>query len=388
MNDSMISNSRLKITTNKKLMLISFNTKEGMKLVMDSYISNFINNLEVIAIADVDYKPNLINHDHEVNNLTLLKLSHSRNHVSMAMDVANISLIIKIVTVYIKTKPDICYLISAHPLNPLILIVFRLFARFSNPSVKLVSHIHDIKPHAETKGYAFIDFFQSLQVQQSDMIAVYGNTLKQMLMSHFKVKPERILVTVLGVTRVSESKYLQQSAQVPKYITLTGRLDKYKGIDLFLDAARYFQDHNFDLKFILAGRGDLSEYQDKINHLTNITVINKFLSDDEVDNLIIQSQVVVLPYIDASQSGVIPIAYFNGCPVIVSNVGGLPEAIVVGKTGYVFESGNCAQLIKHIKNIVENKELRHQLGINSFNYYRNQLKWNVIIGKLLQEIMV
>ncbi len=383
----MISTFSLKDLIDKKLMLISFNTKEGMKLLMDSYVDNFVNHIKVIAISDVDYNPDLTKHDTKNNNLQLFKLSHSRNHISMAKDVINILLILKIVTIYIKTKPDACYFVSAHPLNPIILILFRFFARFSNPKVKLISHIHDVKPHAATKGYAFIDFFQSLQIQQSDVIAVYGNTLKQMLISRFKVSPRKVLVTLLGVIRLNDSKYSQNSSSDLMYITLTGRLDKYKGINLFLDAAYYFQEHNFNVRFVLAGRGDLSEYQNRIDALTNTIVINRFLSNDEVDDLMIQSYVVALPYIDASQSGVVPIAYFNGCPVIVSDVGGLPEAVVEGKTGYIFENGNSTQLIEQIKRIVENKELRHQLGSDSFDYYQNQLKWDVIINKLLQEIM-
>jgi glycosyltransferase involved in cell wall biosynthesis len=383
----MIANSDQKPVMNRKLMLISFNAKEGMKLIMDSYIKNFGGIAKITAIADVDYNPELVASNIQNDDFELFKLSHSKNHLSMAMDVFNIFLILKIITIYIRVKPDACYFISAHPLNPIALVLFRLFIEFSNPDVKLVSHIHDVKPHAQTKSYAFIDFFQSLQIQQSDIITVYGKTLKQMLISRFKVSPEKVVVTLLGVIRVNDSKYTKNSSKTLKYVTLTGRLDKYKGIDLFLDAAGYFQAHNFAVQFVLAGRGDLTEYQAKIDALTNITVINRFLSNDEVDDLITNSFVVALPYIDASQSGVIPIAYYNGCPVIVSNVGGLPEAVIEGKTGYVFETGNCSQLVKAIQDIVENKELRKDLGINCFNYYQSQLKWDVIIDKLSKEIM-
>ncbi len=371
----------------KNLMLISFNTKEGMKLIMDSYLSNFITTVKVTAITDRDYEPDIINKQILDSRFNLFKLSNSRKHLSMAMDVFNIRLIVKIINIYITVKPVACYFISAHPLNPIVLALFRMFARLSNPKVKLFSHIHDVKPHAQTKSYAFIDLFQFLQVYQSDVITVYGDVLKQMLINRFNVKPEKVLVTLHGVNRVNDSKYTNKSNKVLKYITLAGRLDKYKGIDLFLDTAQYFQEYNNKIQFVLAGRGDLTEYQDKINSLTNITIINRFLSNDEVDDLMIQSFVVALPYIDASQSGVIPISYYNGCPVIVSDVGGLAEAVVVGKTGYVFEQGNYLQLIGYIKNIVEKHELRAELGRNCFDYYQNQLRWNVIIDNLSNRMM-
>ncbi len=379
----MAISSNSTIAKNKKLLLISFNTKEGMRLLMDSYINNFADIAKVTAISDRDYSPDITTK----SDIALFKVSNSRGHLSMAMDVFNIILILRIINIYIRVKPAACYFISAHPLNPIILALFRFSASFSNPKVKLFSHIHDVIPHAETKNYAFIDLFQSWQIYQSDLLVVYGNTLKQILISRFKVDPEKVLVTLHGVNRIDDSKYTKNSNRLIKYVTLTGRLDKYKGIDLFLDAAQYFQNDYEGVEFVLAGRGDLTEYQERIKSLTNLTVINRFLSNDEVDDLMIQSFAVVLPYIDASQSGVIPISYYNGCPVIVSNVGGLPEAVTESKTGYVFEKGNCLELINRIKDIVENHELRDRLGNHCFDYYQNTLKWNVIIERLLEAMV-
>jgi glycosyltransferase involved in cell wall biosynthesis len=368
---------------NKKLMLISFNTKEGMKLIMDCYINYFSDSMKVTAISDRDYEPDIIGSEIADDEFDLYRLSHSRNHLLMAMDVFNLFLISRIIFIYIKTKPNTCYFISAHPLNSTILTLFKLFTIFFNPSAKFFSHIHDVKPHAGSEGYAFIDLFQFLQIHQSDIITVYGESLKKMLSSRFNVEAGKILVTPHGVNRLRVSKENKSPIQSSlKYITLTGRLDKYKGIDLFLDAAHYFKKENSNILFLLAGRGNLIEYQDRISSLTNIVVINRFLTNDEVDDVILKSFTVVLPYIDASQSGVIPIAYYNSCPVIVTNVGALPEVVVEGETGYIIEKGDCLQLINRIQNIVDNSDLRDKMGDNSYNYYRDKLRWSVIINNL------
>ena len=383
--DIMIEDNRPNYS-DKNLLLISFNTKEGMKLIMDSYISKFAVITKVTAITDRDYIPEIEKSNNAIREFDLLKLSNSRNHLLMALDVFNLFLILKVIKVYIKAKPSACYFVSAHPLNPIILNIFKIIAKWPNHKVKLFSHIHDVKPHAKTKNYALIDLFQSWQVRSSDRIVVYGDTLKQMLISRFNVNPQHILVTLHGVNRIHDSKYSLKSNDRLKYVTLSGRLDKYKGINIFLEAARYFQEHQYDVQFVLAGRGDLTEYKDFINNLKNIIVINKFISNDEVDELMAESFVVMLPYIDASQSGVTPISYYNGCPVIVSNVGGLSEVVVEGKTGYVFENGNCQQAIEYTKKIVDDNRLRTEMGINCFEFYQSQLKWDVIISKLAEEI--
>jgi starch synthase len=64
-------------------------------------------------------------------------------------------------------------------------------------------------------------------------------------------------------------------------------------------------------------------------------VLNSYISDETRAELFAQASVVVLPYIDASQSGVIPIAYSFGKPVVATTVGGLPAMVDDGVTGYL-----------------------------------------------------
>jgi len=61
----------------------------------------------------------------------------------------------------------------------------------------------------------------------------------------------------------------------------------------------------------------------------------RFIPDDEVKVYFSAADVVVLPYKSATQSGIVPIAYHFNCPVIVSDVGGLPEIVPHGEVGYV-----------------------------------------------------
>ncbi|MFM6307285.1 MAG: glycosyltransferase, partial [Dolichospermum sp.] len=83
---------------------------------------------------------------------------------------------------------------------------------------------------------------------------------------------------------------------------MIGRIDKYKGIDIFLDIIATLED-KIDCEFLLAGYGDLSPYTEKIKKLKKLNVVNRFLSDDEIDEMLLSSYILVLLYIDASQSG-------------------------------------------------------------------------------------
>ena len=73
---------------------------------------------------------------------------------------------------------------------------------------------------------------------------------------------------------------------------------------------------------------------------------------------------MVLPYIEASQSGVIPIAYHFGKPVIATEVGGLPDMVDHGRTGYLVPPCDANALAKALILLLQDGELRRQFGEN------------------------
>jgi len=95
-----------------------------------------------------------------------------------------------------------------------------------------------------------------------------------------------------------------------------------------------------------------------------------------------ESHVVLLPYIEASQSGVVPVAYYNCCPVIVTNVGGLPESVVNNETGFIIEPSDVEKISEIISEIVDNRALRERIGRFCHDYYRKNLRWEVILKKV------
>lgn len=86
----------------------------------------------------------------------------------------------------------------------------------------------------------------------------------------------------------------------------------------------------------------------------NLEVVNRFITEEEASDFIKQSFVVVLPYIFASQSGVIPEVYSYGRPVIATNVGCLPEMVDDKITGYIVENEDYMSIGKIILDIYDN----------------------------------
>src|SRR5262249_56219583 len=75
-----------------------------------------------------------------------------------------------------------------------------------------------------------------------------------------------------------------------------------------------------------------------------VRLYDRYLADEEVRQLFAAADVCALPYRSATQSGVIQVAYAAGCPVITTRVGGLPEFVAEGKSGYTVPPEDPAAL--------------------------------------------
>lgn len=127
-----------------------------------------------------------------------------------------------------------------------------------------------------------------------------------------------------------------------RYVLFFGFIRGYKGLDLLLEA---FADNRLKedgVKLIVAGEfyGDPSPYLNQIKKLgieDRVVLCTDFIPDGEVNRYFSAADIVAQPYKTATQSGVTQIAFHFEKPMLVTNVGGLPEIVPDGKIGYVVE---------------------------------------------------
>lgn len=127
-----------------------------------------------------------------------------------------------------------------------------------------------------------------------------------------------------------------------RYVLFFGFIRAYKGLDLLLEA---FADERFstsNIKLLVAGEfyGDPGPYLKQIKDLgieNRVVLCTDFIPDGEVNRYFSAADIVAQPYKTATQSGVTQIAFHFEKPMLVTNVGGLPEIVPDGKIGYVVE---------------------------------------------------
>lgn len=164
------------------------------------------------------------------------------------------------------------------------------------------------------------------------------------------------------------------------YILFFGRLDKYKGIINLLKAYEISKERN-TRKIVIAGRGTLTVEEQAIidSYPGSILLIKRYISDNEMIWLFQHANCTVLPYIEASQSGVLSMSYYFGKPVIVSDLDGLTEFVKDGQTGAVFHS-----IEELAEDIVRMPEFSSTMTKGIKSYYKANLDWTNNIKTFLK----
>ncbi len=165
-----------------------------------------------------------------------------------------------------------------------------------------------------------------------------------------------------------------------------GFIKKYKGLDNLLRAMPMILQKIPNAHLIIAGEvyGNDKQYFDLIKELDlseNVSFYNRYISDDEVELFFKAADVLVLPYIQATQSGVLNVAYDMMLPVVATPVGSLYETVGKPKTGLIAKSVKANDIAK---TIVEYKKTDKEIFLRNIEREKEKYSWNRFCEKLIE----
>ncbi len=171
-----------------------------------------------------------------------------------------------------------------------------------------------------------------------------------------------------------------------RYVLFFGFIRDYKGLDLLIDAFGDLRIQDMGIKLVVAGEfyGDPAPYLDRIRTLdisNEVVLCTDYIPDNEVNRYFRACDIVAQPYKSATQSGVTQIAFHFEKPMLVTNVGGLPEIVPDGKIGYVVEP-NAQEIANAIvKFYQEEKEEAFTEGVRT---EKQKYNWDKMTAAVLK----
>jgi len=229
----------------------------------------------------------------------------------------------------------------------------------------LVFTVHDPRRHVgDSESRRTPQVMLDFGYHRADRIIVHGQQLKQAIIDRLHLRGETVhVVPHIALGDDSAQRFVQEEDHL---VLFFGRIWEYKGLEYLIRAEPLITSQVPEVRIVIAGRGEeFARYRNMMVHPERFTVYNEYVSDDKRAELFRRASVVVLPYIDASQSGVIPVAYTFAKAVVATRVGSLPEMVEDGRTGFLVPPRHPQALADAIVRLLRDKELRHQLGANA-----------------------
>jgi len=276
-------------------------------------------------------------------------------------------------------KPDILhYQSGGEPWVPLALPFIR--------DIPFVVTIHDVTHHPGDKPPRGVLIFKNTLLSRlAHQIIVHGEQQAEVFRHHYHIRSQKVNTIYLGPPEIFKQLSNYHGNSDNRTVLFFGRVSPYKGLETLIKATPYILAKVPDARIIIAGAGDCPSIHEAANaYPYTFEIHNRFIQADEVGRFFLEASLVALPYQDATQSGIVPIAYLFGRPVVATRVGSIPEVVDDGKTGLLVEPGDEQSLANAVVKLLRDPDTCKSMGKAAAAKLEQDLSWQIIAKKTLQ----
>lgn len=248
---------------------------------------------------------------------------------------------------------------------------FEILKMLNSRHLPVIYTLHDPEGHIglsfkerlKTKIELFLQYRVNRFIEQSNNIRLhihYNYTPITSVMSEVIISPHPIYT----------AHQLKHRSQIypPIVLSYLGRIEYYKGIDIFLDILGKLDQvvKPGEVKAIIAGVGHIPAH----SRLTNVEldINNQYVSDEKLDSILNETHIMLLPYRRTSQSGILMKAITSDVPVMVSDIEELTSYIETGSTGFAFRLDDIGAWVEKILYFMRNYAELEIIRKNIFNF--------------------
>lgn len=255
--------------------------------------------------------------------------------------------------------------------------------------------VHNVIPHEKWPGGNFWTRFAFRKGQKFFLLS--ANSKDELYRFYPQARNLKVTVSPHPLydcykgEKITPQKAKQRlNIEESKVLLFFGNIKPYKGLKTLLDAFSRVTKKLKDVRLIIAGEvyGSAKEYFHLIKELNigdKVTFPNKYIPNEEVGFYFQAADAIVLPYLSATQSGVVQIAFHFEKPVITTDVGSLSEVILNERTGLLVKPGDPKELERTILKFYQKKTLAKTLT-QGIREVKTRYSWDNFINKLDEAI--
>lgn len=283
-----------------------------------------------------------------------------------------------------ENKIDVVYAPMTHIWNCAIAPVFR------KNGVRYVLTMHDAITHKGDIEW-LKNFLLRHDVMSSDKCITLTEAVKRRVHEIYDYPLNSIDVVPHGAFKYGDFSVRSLPEGRPLRVLFYGRILKYKGLGLLLDAMSIIAEKGGTDKFALEvwGDGEMSPYQAQLDCLVelgcSIHVVNRWIDESEIEEIFRNADICALPYVEASQSGVAAIAFATALPLVATPQPGLQEQLADGG-GVVSSEVSAESFAEALLSVATDSDLYEQLSRAGLCHAEDGLSWNAI-GKKIAAVL-
>jgi glycosyltransferase involved in cell wall biosynthesis len=221
--------------------------------------------------------------------------------------------------------------------------------------IKTLLMVHDAEPHPGEQRPLF-DWLVTREVRASTRIVTLSDHVAERLIARGDATEERLIRLYHPIFHFANNTGVAARPARPFRLLFFGRILPYKGVPMLLDAFARLRAAGVDCALSVVGRGEIDAPAGLMRQ-PGLSIETGWVAPDAIGDILAGADAVVLPYLEASQSGVIAAAYGAGLPIIATPVGGLIEQIADGETGILANAATADALVDAIRRLVETPSL-------------------------------
>lgn len=289
--------------------------------------------------------------------------------------------LLKLLLLIVRYRPSVIHLQEAA--GPRRGFFSACVATLMKPFSTIVLTVHDPVHHA---GRDEVAARRTARVREfvrrwADIVVVHGAYCARQYQSSAPPSGQRLVTSEHGL--ILEPAGISPGTSPTLRMYFFGRMEAYKGVEVLLDMAELLHAEGLDFKLSIAGRGpELDRLEARFRQLPEVSVFNGFVPPTQVIASIQEAECVVLPYLSATQSGVLAAAFAGWRYVIASDTGGLADIVEAGRNGLLVPPGDARALADAVRALAGDAELRARLRDGARATATDKLNWDRIAKEL------